>query len=114
MCANAGSHVGWEYLLVFEILLKGDASSHDGCKLHVVHGIGAGVFGQVFLENLAPNPPKPSDQPCDGCGVKERFHELVVRHCGVYLGFQFRYCYCTSDTQSFHTRIPVGVVKRNK
>ena len=80
------SHIGWKYLLVLEILLKRDAARHDGCELDVVHDIGAGVFGQVFFDDLAPNPTNPSDKAGDGCGVEERLHELVVRHCVVYLG----------------------------
>ena len=80
------SHIGREYLLVLQVFLKRDASRHDGCELDVVHGIGAGVFSQVFFEDLAANPANPSDKTGDGCGVEERFHELVVRHGGVYLG----------------------------
>ena len=82
------SHIGWEYLLVLQVFLQGDAARHDGCELDVVHGIGTGVFGQVFFQDLAPNPANPSDKAGDGCGVEERLHELVVRHGGVYLGFQ--------------------------
>ena len=85
VCAR--SHIGWEYFLVLQILLQRDAASHDDCELDVVHRIGAGVFGQVFLDDLAPNPANPSDKAGDGCGVKERLHELVVGHGGVYLGF---------------------------
>ena len=85
------SHIGREYLLVLLILLQGDAACHDGCELDVVHDIGAGVFGQVFLDDLAPNPTDPSDKASDGCGVEERLHELVVRHGVVYLGFSFRF-----------------------
>ena len=81
------SHIGWEYLLILEILLKGDAAHHDGCELDVVHGIGTGVFGQVFLDDLASNPANPSDKASDGRGVEERLHELVVRHGEVYIGF---------------------------
>ena len=81
------SHVRGQYLLVLEILLQGDAASHDGREFDVVHGIGAGVFGQVFLDDLAPNPANSSDKAGDGCGVHERFHELVVGHGGVYLVF---------------------------
>ena len=79
------SHIGREYLLVLQILLQGDAARHDGCELDVVHGIGAGVFGQVFFDDLAANPANPSDKVGDGCGVEKRLHELVVRQ--VYLGF---------------------------
>ena len=85
-CACVRSHIGWEYFLVLQILLQGDAAHHDGCELDVVHGIGTGVFGQVFLDDLAPNPSNPSGKTGDGCGVEERLHELVVRHGGVYLG----------------------------
>ena len=83
------SHIGWEYLLVLQILLQGDAARHDGCELDVVYSIGTGVFSQVFFDDLASNPANPSDKAGDGCGVEERLHELVVRHDGVYLGFQF-------------------------
>ena len=81
------SHIGRKYLLVLEILLQRNTSSHDGCELDVVHGIGTGVFGQVFFEDLASNPANPSDKAGDGGGVEERLHELVVRHGGVYIGF---------------------------
>ena len=83
-------HIGREYLLVLEILLQGDAARHDGCELDVVHGIGAGVFGQVFFDDLASNPANPSDKASDGRGVEYRLHELVVRHGEVYLGFKIR------------------------
>ena len=95
------SHIGWEYLLVLQILLQGDAARHDGCELDVVHRIGAGVFGQVFFDDLAPNPANPSDQPCDGCGVEKRLHELVVRHGGVYLGFQLLLFLQASSSSSY-------------
>ena len=86
----ARSHIGREYLLVLEILLQGDAARHNGCELDVVHDIGTGVFGQVFFYDLAANPTNPRDKACDSCGVEKRFHELVVRHGGVYIGFSFR------------------------
>ena len=81
------SHINGEYLLVLQILLQGDAARHDGCELDVVHSTSAGVFGQVFLDDLAPNPANPRDKAGDGCSVKERFHELVVRHGGVCIWF---------------------------
>ena len=80
----------WEYLLVLEILLQGNAARHDGCELDVVHKICAGVFGQVFFDDLASNPANTSDKASDGCGVEYRLHELVVRHGEVYLGFKIR------------------------
>ena len=79
----------WEYFLVLEILLQGDAARHDGCELDVVHKICAGVFGQVFFDDFAANKANPSDKAGDGCGVEYRLHELVVGHGGVYLGFSF-------------------------
>ena len=81
------SHITGEYLLVLQILLQGDAARHDGCELDVVHSTGAGVFGQVFLDDLAANPANPSDKAGDGCGVEERFDELVVGHGGVCIWF---------------------------
>ena len=74
--ARVCSHIGREYLLVIQVFLQGDAARHDGCELDVVHGIGAGVFGQVFFDDLAPNPTNPSDKAGDGCSVEERLHEL--------------------------------------
>ena len=104
------SHIGREYLLILEILLQGDAARHDGCELDVVHGISAGVFGQVFFDDLASNPANPSDKASDGCGVEYRLHELVVRHGEVYIGFLrfvlgFSYCvivifYCLANSRS--------------
>ena len=85
------SHIGREYLLILEILLQGDAARHDGCELDVVHGIGAGVFGQVFFDDLASNPTNPSDKAGDGRGVEYRLHELVVRHGEVYIGFKIHF-----------------------
>ena len=79
----------WEYLLVLKVLLQGDAARHDGCELDVVHKICAGVFGQVFFDDLATKKANPSDKAGDGCGVHYRLHEFVVGHGGVYLGFFF-------------------------
>ena len=89
------SHIGREYLLILEILLQGDAACHDGSELDVVHDIGAGVFGQVFFDDLASNPANPSDKAGDSCGVEERLYELVVRRGGVYLGFRFAFDFIT-------------------
>ena len=83
------SHISREYLLVLQILFQGDAARYNDCELAVVHGIGAGVFGKVFFDDLACNPANPSDKAGDGCGVEERLHELVARHGGVYLGVFF-------------------------
>ena len=77
----------WDYLLVLEILLQGNAARHDGCELDEVHKICAGVFGQVFFDDLASKKANPSDNASDGRGVDYRLHELVVRHGEVYLGF---------------------------
>ena len=85
------SHIGREYLLILEILLQGDAARHDGCELDVVHGISAGVFGQVFFDDLASIPANSSDKASDGCGVEYRLHELVVRHGEVYIGVKIRF-----------------------
>ena len=75
--------------MVLEILLQGDAARHDGCELDVVHKICAGVFGQVFFDDLVTKKANPSDKASDGRGVDDRLHELVVRHGEVYLGFSF-------------------------
>ena len=56
------SHIGWKYLLILQVFLKGDAASHDGCELDVVHNICTGVFGQVFFDDFATNPSNPSDK----------------------------------------------------
>ena len=85
------SRIGCEYLLVLEILLQGDAARHDGCELDVVHSTGAGVASKVLFDDFLANPTNPSDKAGDGCSVEERLHELVVRHCGVYLVFKFRF-----------------------
>ena len=72
------SHIGWKYFLVFKILLQGNAASHDGCELDVVHSVCTGVFGQVFFDDFAANPPNPSDKASDSCGVEERVVRVRV------------------------------------
>ena len=86
-----GLHISREYLLVLQVLLQCDAARHDCCELDVVHRAGAGVVGQVFFDYLAANPANPSDKASDGCGVEDRFDELVVRHvvCGIYRVLRF-------------------------
>ena len=83
MCAHVHSHIGWKYLLILQVFLQGNAASHDGCELDVVHNICTGIFGQVFFDDFAANLVNPSDS----CGIEDRFDELIVRHGGVYLGF---------------------------
>ena len=100
--------------MVLEILLKGDAARHDCCELDVAHSICAGVFGQVFFDDLASNPANPSDKASDGCGVEYRLHELVVRHGEVYLGFKIHvseslsfilfFCYLSPHLYGFQGR----------
>ena len=51
-------HIGWEYLLILQILLQGDAARHDGCELDVVHSIGAGIASKVFFDDFLANPAK--------------------------------------------------------
>ena len=92
----------WEYLLVLEILFQGNAARHDGCELDVVHKICAGVFGQVFFDDLASKKANPSDKSGDGRGVHYRLHELVVRHGEVYLGFKI----CPRPVLSFQLLAP--------
>ena len=42
--------------------------------------MGVLLFSMVFFDGLFANPSNPSDKAGDGCGVEERFNELVVRH----------------------------------
>ena len=79
----------WDYLLILEILLQGNAARHYGCELDVVHKICAGVFCQVFFYDLASKKSNTSDKASDGRGVEYRLHEFVVRHGEVYLGVHF-------------------------
>ena len=74
------SHIGWEYLLILQVFLQRDAARHDGCELNVVHRAGAGVASKVFFDDFLSNPANTSDKACDGCGVEDRFDELVDRH----------------------------------
>ena len=83
--ARVHSHICWKYLLIRQVFLQGDAASHDGGELGVVHQAGAGVASEVFFDNLFANPPNPSDKAGDGCGVEERFDELVAAHSTVAL-----------------------------
>ena len=86
-----GLHIGWEYLLVLQILLQRDAASHNGCELDVVHQVGAGIASKVFFDDFLANPANPSDKAGDGCSIEDRLHELVVRHvvCGIHRGLRF-------------------------
>ena len=74
------SQVVWKYFLVLQVFLQGDAASHGGCELDVVHQAGTRVASEVFFDDLSANSSNPSDKASDGCGVEERFDELVVRH----------------------------------
>ena len=71
----------WSVLKVF---LQGDAASHDSCELDVVHDTRTGISCEVFFDCFFANPTNTSDKVSDRCGVEDRFHELVVRHC-VYI-----------------------------
>ena len=85
-----GLHIIWKYFLVLQVFFQGDAASHDGGELDVVHQAGTRVASEVFFDDFFANPSNPSDKACDGCGVEDRFDELVVRHgCAVYIGFLF-------------------------
>ena len=74
------SQVVWEDFLVLQVFLQGDAASHDGGELDVVHQAGTRVASEVFFDDLFANPSNPSDKASDGCGVEDRFDELVVGH----------------------------------
>ena len=43
------SAIVWKYFLVLKVFLQGDASSHDGCELDVVHDIRTGISCEVFF-----------------------------------------------------------------
>ena len=85
-CVRVRSHIGWEYLLVFQILLQRDAASHNDCELDVNHQADAGVASKVFFDDFLANPPNTSNKASDGCSVDDRLHEFVVRHGAVYIG----------------------------
>ena len=104
-CVRVHSHIGWKYLLILQVFLQGDAASHNGCELDVVHNICTGIFGMVFFDDFATNPSNPSNKSSDGCGVEERFDELVVRHGGVYLGFIFQDSF-GSESSSYSSSSP--------
>ena len=76
----------WKNFLVLKVFLQCDASSHDSCELDVVYDICTGVGCEVFFDCLFANPSNTSDKASDCCGIENRFHELVVRHC-VYIKF---------------------------
>ena len=83
--ASVRSQVVWEDFLVLQVFLQRDAARHGGCELDVVHQAGTRVGSEVFFDGLFANPSNPSDKASDGCGVEERFDELVVRHgCAQY------------------------------
>ena len=66
-------------LFVLEVLFEGEAGSHHGGELDVVHDIG-GVGGNVFFQDLFACPADAGNQASQGRGVHDRFHKLVVRH----------------------------------
>ena len=74
------SQVVWEDFLVLQVFLQRNAARHSGCELDVVHQAGTRVASEVFFDDLFANPPNPGDKASDGCGVEERFYELVVGH----------------------------------
>ena len=78
--ASVRSQVVWKYFLVFQVFLQGDAASHDGGELDVVHQAGTRIASKVFFDDCFYNPPNSSDKASDGCGIEDRFDELVVRH----------------------------------
>ena len=42
-------------------LLEGDAASHDGGQLHVIHGIAAGVGSEILFHGLFGDPANAGD-----------------------------------------------------
>ena len=63
------------------ILLQGNTPSHDGCELDVAHNICTGISCEVFFGCFLDNPANTGNKASDRCGIEDRFHELVVRHC---------------------------------
>ena len=83
--ASVRSQVFWEDFLVLQVFLHRNAARHGRCELDVVHQAGTRVASEVFFDHLFDNPSNPSDKASNGCGVEDRFDELVVRHgCAQY------------------------------
>ena len=68
--ASVRSHIVWKYFLVLQVFFQGDAASHDGGELDVVHQAGTGVASKVFFDDFFANPSNPGDKASDGCGVE--------------------------------------------
>ena len=69
-------------ILVFEVLFRRDAGSHDGGEFDIVHHVTAGVLGKVLFHDLFRNPANAGGKAGKSC-VNDCFHKLVVRRHGI-------------------------------
>ena len=76
-------------LLVFEILFRSDAGSHDGGEFDIVHHVAAGVLGEVLFYNLFRPPANAGDKAGKSCCFNDCLHKLVVRRHGISKGSFF-------------------------
>ena len=72
-------------LLVFEVLFRRDAGSHDGGEFGIVHHVAAGVLGEVLFHNLFRSPANAGGNAGKSCCINDCLHKLVVRRHGIYL-----------------------------
>ena len=79
-------------LLVFEVLFRRDAGSHDGGEFGIVHHAAAGVLGEVLFHNLFRNPANAGSNAGKNRCINDCLHKLVVRRHGISkdLFFQFK------------------------
>ena len=70
-------------LLVFEVLFRRDAGSHDGGEFDIVHHVTAGVLGEVLFHNLFRNPANAGSNAGKNRCINDCLHKLVVRRHGI-------------------------------
>ena len=73
----------WKNLLVFEVLFRRDAGSHDDGEFDIVLHVAAGVLGEVFFHNLFRNPANAGSNAGKNRCINDCLHKLVVGRHGI-------------------------------
>ena len=89
--ASVRSQVVWKYFLVLQVFLQGDAASHGGCELDVVHQAGTRVAREVFFDDLFANPSIPATRPVMVAASRRDLTSLLSDMCAVWCGIYMVY-----------------------